>query len=131
MKYSFALAAIVAIAAAQEMATDTYYTGYIEEPVIYDMTNPMYDYETYNETVTIPEPEPPLAEKLFELNEEGQFQLVWPKHPAVSFTDADDAAVMEWWAGKNAEATALDQEFIDAYKNYESVVSAPYNDFLT
>ena len=109
MKYSFALAAIVAIASAQEVG--------------------MYNYEAYNET--IPEPEPTLAEKLFELNEEGQFQLVWPKHPAVSFTDADDAAVMEWWAAKNAEATALDQEFIDAYKNYESVVSQPYNDFLT
>ena len=89
----------------------------------------MNETASYNETIY--EPEPTLAEKLFELNDQGQFQLVWPKNPAITFTDADDAAVMEWWSAKNAEATALDQEFINAYKHYESAVSQPYNDFLT
>jgi hypothetical protein len=45
----------------------------------------------------MPEPEPTLAEKLFELNDEGQFELVWPNNPTISVTDADDAAIAEWW----------------------------------
>ena len=108
--YSFALAAIVAIASAQDAAVSA-------------------DTAYYNETV--PEPEPTLAEKLFELNEDGQFQLVWPKNPAITFTDADDAAIKAWFEGKMDEATALDMEFLEAYKTYESAVHAPYNDFLT
>jgi len=108
MKYSFALAAIVAIASAQS-----------EAPA--DAATAEY----------VPEPEPSLAEKLFELNEDGQFQLVWPKQPAISVTDADDEAVKAWFEGKMAEATALDMEFLQAYKDYLSVISQPYNDFLT
>ena len=79
----------------------------------------------------VPEPEPTLAEKLFEKNEAGQFQLVWPQKPAISVTDADDAAIQAWFEGKMAEATAHDMEFVQAYKDYESAVSQPYNDFLT
>ena len=107
MKYSFALAAIVAVTSAQDAAVSAD-TGYY-----------------------IPEPEPTLAEKLFELNEDGQFQLVWPNNPAITFTDADDAAIKAWFEGKMVEATALDIEFLEAYKDYESAVHAPYNDFLT
>jgi hypothetical protein len=109
MKYSFALADIVAIASAQEAAEDW----------------------TTSETVVEPVPEPSAVEKLFELNEAGQFQLVHPKSPAISFTDADDAAIQAYFEGKMAESTALDMEFLDAWKNYESVVSQPWNDFLT
>ena len=71
------------------------------------------------------------TEKLFEKNEDGQFQLVWPKQPAISVTDADDQAVMAWFEGKMAESTALDMEFVQAYKDYQSAISQPYNDFLT
>ena len=115
MKYSFALAAIVAIASAQEPVSD------FCEFVPNDPSCPGY----------VPPPEPTLAEKLFELNEDGQFQLVWPKNPAITFTDADDAAIKAWFDGKMDEATALDMEFLEAYKDYESAVHAPYNDFLT
>ena len=98
MKYSFALAAIVAIASAQS-----------EVPA---------DVTTAETSEYVPEPEPTLAEKLFEKNEAGQFQLVWPKQPAISLTDADDAAVMEWFESKWAESTALDMEFVQAFKDY-------------
>ena len=108
MKYSFALAAIVAIASAQEAAEDW-----------------------TSETVVEPVPEPSAVEKLFELNEAGQFQLVHPKSPAISFTDADDAAIQAYFEGKMAEATELDMEFLDAWKNYESAVHQPWDDFLT
>jgi len=111
MKYSFTLAAIVAIASAQDMAADA--------AVVEEMN------------ADVPEPQPSLAEKLFEKNEAGQFQLVWPEHPAISVTDADDAAIQAWFEGKMAESTALDMEFLQAWKDYESVVSQPYNDFLT
>ena len=73
MKYSFALSALVAVAAAQSESPATY----------------------YNETEAVPQPS--TAEKIFEKNADGQFQLVWPESPAISFTDADDAAIMEWW----------------------------------
>ena len=73
MKYSFALSALVAVVASQTE----------------------YDTAYYNETVSAPEPT--MVEKLFEKNEEGQFQLVWPESPAISFTDADDAEIMDWW----------------------------------
>ena len=46
-------------------------------------------------------------------------------------TDADDAAIKAWFEDKMAEATAHDMEFVQAYENYESAVSQPYNDFLT
>ena len=98
MKYSFALAAIVAIASAQS-----------EAPV---------DAATAEVNEYVPEPEPSLAEKLFELNEDGQFQLVWPKQPAITVTDADDQAIMAWFEGKMAESTELDMEFLQAYKDY-------------
>ena len=99
MKYSFALAAIVAIASAQDMVVEA------------------------ADVPAVPEPQPSLAEKLFEKNEAGQFQLVWPEHPAITVTDADDAAVQAWFEGKMADATALDMEFLQAWKDYESVVS--------
>ena len=98
MKYSFALAAIVAIASAQDMAADA--------AVVEEMN------------ADVPEPQPTLAEKLFERNEAGQFQLVWPKQPAISVTDADDAAIQAWFEGKMAESTELDMEFLQAYKDY-------------
>ena len=85
----------------------------------------MNDTAYYNET------EPTLAEKLFEKNEDGNFQLVFPENPAITFTDADDAAMMEWWEGRMGEYEALDREFIDAWKNYESAVAQPWDDFLT
>ena len=110
MKYSFALAAIVAIASAQDAAA-------------------MNGTASFNETY--PEPEPSFIEKLFERNEAGQFQLVHPESPAISFTDADDAAIKAYFEGKMADATALDMEFLEAYKSYESAVQQPYNDFLT
>ena len=110
MKYSFALAAIVAIASAQEAM-------------------PANDTASFNETY--PEPEPSMIEKLFELNEAGQFQLVYPESPAISFTDADDAAIGAYFEGKMAEATELDMEFLEAYRSYESAVHQPWNDFLT
>ena len=46
-------------------------------------------------------------------------------------TDADDAAIKAWFDGKVAESTALDMEFYQAFKDYESAVSQPYNDFIT
>ena len=100
MKYSFTLAAIVAIASAQV-------TDFCEFVPNDPSCNPV-----------VPKPEPTLAEKLFEKNEDGQFQLVWPKQPAISVTDADDQAVMAWFEGKMAESTALDMEFVQAYKDY-------------
>ena len=54
-----------------------------------------------------------------------------PVGPAISFTDADDAAIKAWFDGKMADATALDMEFLEAWKTYESAVQQPYNDFLT
>ena len=95
MKYSFALAAIVAIASAQS-----------EAPA--DAATAEY----------VPEPEPSLAEKLFELNEDGQFQLVWPKKPTITVTDADDQAIMAYLEGKLAESNALDMEYLQALKDY-------------
>ena len=106
MQFSFALAAILAIASAQSV-------------------------DEINADVPEPQPEPSLAEKLFERNEAGQFQLVWPQQPAISVTDADDAAIKAWFDGKVAESTALDMEFYQAFKDYESAVSQPYNDFIT
>ena len=98
MKYSFALAAIVAIASAQSEAPADAATAEINEYV--------------------PEPEPSLAEKLFELNEDGQFQLVWPKKPTITVTDADDQAIMAYLEGKLAESNALDMEYLQALKDY-------------
>jgi len=76
-------------------------------------------------------PEPSMIEKLFERNEAGQFQLVYPESPAISFTDADDAAIGAYFERKMAEATALDMEFLEAYRSYESAIHQPWNDFLT
>merc|ERR1712156_1372176 len=66
MKYSFALAAIVAIASAQSeaQAPSMEFCEFVpDDPAC----NPV-----------VPKPEPTLAEKLFEKNEDGQFQLAWP-----------------------------------------------------
>ena len=114
MKYSFALAAIVAIASAQE-AADVAAQDWTPETVI----------------EPAPVPEPSAIEKLFELNEAGQFQLVHPKNPRISFTDADDAKIKKYFEGKMADATALDMEFLEAWNNYESAVHQPWDDFLT
>ena len=93
------------------------------------MPAPQIDAASFNET--IPEPEPSMIEKLFEINDAGQFQLVYPESPAISFTDADDAAIQAYFEGKMAEATELDMEFLEAYKTYMSAVQQPYDDFIT
>lgn len=102
MKYAFAASMIAALAAAQDATNST---------------------DTQAQ---------PSIEDLFELNDEGRYELELPELdlPEISFNDASDTA--DAWKASTADAyAAIDQQWVDAWKSYEAAITKPWNDFVT
>ena len=102
MKYAFAASMIAALAAAQAATNST---------------------DTQAQ---------PSIEDLFELNDEGRYELDLPELdlPEISFNDA--SATADAWKASTADAyAAIDQQWVDAWKSYEAAITQPWNDFVT
>lgn len=83
----FTLAAIMAVAHAQEYE----YSDYSE-------------YEEYQE--------PSFISKLFEKNEQGQWALVAPQIPKVSFSDVSDEEIESWAEDKEEAYNAMNEKWV-------------------
>ena len=98
MKFSFASCLIAAMAAAVEDAAAPANATSIEQP-----------------EVTI--------DDIFELNDEGRYELreLDLDLPEISFTD-NSAQAEAWVADQEAAYAAIDQKWVDAWKSYESAI---------
>jgi hypothetical protein len=54
-----------------------------------------------------------------------------PQLPQIEFADYDEAEVEAWVAGKEADQSALDQQWEEAWNAYQAAIAQPWNDFLT
>ena len=72
------------------------------------------------------------VEDLFELNDEGRYELQLPELdlPEISFVDTGDRADV-WKQDTRAAYEAIDQQWVDAWKSYEAAITEPWNNFVT
>ena len=88
----------------------------------------MTEYEEY------PAEEPTAAEKfasMFELNEEGRWQVVkMPELPQLSWNDVDPVEIEQWYQGKVDLDTAQGQKWADAWIQYMDAIAEPWNSFV-
>ena len=69
------------------------------------------------------EEQPSLISQLFEQNEQGQWAIVVPEIPTLSFTDVDEATIESWAADKEAAYAAMDQKWVDAWTQYVDAIA--------
>ena len=77
------------------------------------------------------EPQPSMISQLFEQNEAGQWTVVVPEIPTLSFSDVDEAEIDSWAADKEAAYEGLNQKWADAWTSYVDAIQTPWNDFVT
>lgn len=106
MKFAFASCMIVAMAAAADDAAAPASTTSVEQPQV-------------------------SLDDIFELNDEGRYELreLDLDLPEISFAD-NEAQAEQWVADTEAAYAAIDQMWVDAWKSYEAAIQQPWNDFL-
>jgi len=70
------------------------------------------------------------ANELFEQNEQGQWALVVPDIPTLSFTDVDEATIEQWAENKEAAYEAIGEKWGEAWSSYVDAIANPWNEFL-
>ena len=113
---SFAATLLVAIVSAQ-------YQDYYDSPV----NETSYSNSTYVED----EDDSFKIEDMFELNEEGRWELSGPHDARVSFEPADQERVEEWTLEQESKEAEIKEDWDRVFNDLVVGISDPWNQFIS